>query len=152
MKAKTVQLLKDCGFDGITNDPHEISAMTEKIKRMFGIEDFRTDISDFLQTYNGLSVDASVAVRKSMKVYDFHGGFRVSLKSVINDFEYLSSYDFDELLKLTGRKLFPVGDAFAEILCISEDLGVYVGEYFAAESWEKFLDELADDKYWYSFT
>ena len=35
--------------------------------------------------YNGLIVDAAQAIRKSMKEYDFHGGFHFSLEHMLNE-------------------------------------------------------------------
>lgn len=145
MNTEINELLNDCGLTKIVNP--EINTLIIKIKNEYGLQKNDTiDLADFLKKYNGLSVDASVAIRKSMKTYKFHGGFQISLKYILDNREYILN-EYEDAVNNLGMLLFPVGNAFDEVLYFSEDNKVYVGETMAAKSWEEFLCKLINDEY-----
>ncbi|MGN0691632.1 MAG: SUKH-3 domain-containing protein [Oscillospiraceae bacterium] len=149
MNTDVEMILKACGYDSIKNSRKGVCILADRICREYNISDFDyTNIVDTIIQYNGISVDASIAMRKNMVISDFRGGFRFSLQYVLDNYEYLYD-DYKEIVKHIGTDILPIGDAFADILLISSEGRVYVGDMVAAEKWEDFLIKLISDQFRY---
>ena len=147
MEVSVENILYDCGFTQIKNTKEEIVRLVNEITRKYNIMNSNyEDIINFLIKFNNLSVDASVALRKSMKNYCFHGGFQVSLQYIIDEYEYL----FDEYIDIqqrTNEILFPIGNGFGEILSISDKNKIYISDISVADNWDEFLNKLVLNMY-----
>lgn len=78
------EVLTACGFDSLRNEKEAMAELIIKVSCAYKVWDF--DLSSAANTilkYNGLIVDAAQAIRKSMKEYDFHGGFHFSLEHML---------------------------------------------------------------------
>lgn len=142
------EILVACGFGRNKRaSDEELDYLTKQICIKYGINDFDfSAVMPFLREYNGLTVDAAEAVRKSMKAFHFHGGFQVSLEYISDEWENLVE-EFAEIQLHTNSTLFPVGNAFGEILSVDSRPAVYAGYILTADSWEEFLEKLAADKF-----
>ena len=143
---KINEVLKACGFDKIQNNRNEIIQLIQTIIQKYDIQFNKQKLLiDFLEMYNGLSVDVSVAIRKSMKQYHFNGGFSISLDKILR---YEDKENIDEQRQLSGENVFPVGDGFCDTIYIGESGKIYLtGGELIAENWDTFLVNLIDDKY-----
>ena len=145
MNTDIKKLLNDCGLAKLTNTG--VDTLIIKIKKEYNLQKFCTkELAVFLHKYNGLSVDASVAIRKSMKIYKFHGGFQISLKYILDNKETIWG-EYEYAVKNSGAQLFPIGNAFDELLCFDEENKVYVGKMMVAKNWEEFLCKLINGEY-----
>ena len=139
------ELLNDCGLAELTNTG--IDTLIIKIKKEYNLQKFDTEeLAGFLNKYNGLAVDASVAIRKSMKIYKFHGGFQISLKYILDNKETVWR-EYEYAVNDSGVLLFPIGNAFDDLLCFDEENKVYVGGIMVAKNWDEFLCKLINDEY-----
>lgn len=146
MNTDIYRILKACGYCSLKNDRENICALLSRIIREYNIQHFdHSNIIDTVIQYNGLSVDASVAMRKSMVISNFHGGFQLSLQYVIDNYEYLYD-DYTETVKYTGADVLPVGNAFDDLLLINSQGEIYVGSIKAGKNWEDFLEKLISDQ------
>lgn len=141
------EVLTTCGFDSISNDKEYISELIIKVACAYKAWDFDlSGAADLILIYNGLTIDAAHAIRKSMKEYDFSGGFRFSLENILSEKDTLHD-EFILLRRYTERKLFPVGKAFSEIMSVDEQGRVYAGENCLADSFDEFLERLIGNYY-----
>lgn len=141
------EVLTACGFDSLRNEKEAMAELIIKVSCAYKVWDF--DLSSAANTilkYNGLIVDAAQAIRKSMKEYDFHGGFHFSLEHMLNEQDNLHD-EFVLMRRYSEKNLFPVGNAFSEIMSLDEQGKVYAGEKCLADSFEIFLDKLIGDAY-----
>lgn len=146
-KPAVKEVLSACGFDTLQNDKEHMAELIIKVSCAYRVWDF--DLSraaDIMLRYNGLIVDAAQAIRKSMKEYDFHGGFHFSLEHILSEQDALHD-EFVLLRRYSERNLFPVGHAFSEIMSLDEQGKVYAGEKCLADSFESFLDKLIGNAY-----
>lgn len=146
MNADIERILKACGYCSLKNDRKNICALIDRIIKEYNITNFDyTNVVDVIIQYNGLSVDASVAMRKSMVISNFHGGFQLSLQYIIDDWGYLYE-DYKEIVRYIGSDVLPIGNAFADLLLISNKGEIYVGDRKAANNWDDFLAKLISDQ------
>ncbi len=147
MEISVENVLNDCGFSQIKNNKEDIVRLVNYIKSKYNITNSNyEDIINFLIKFNNFSVDASVALRKSMKVYYFHGGFQVSLQYIIDEYEYLFD-EYTDIQQRTNEILFPIGNGFSEILSISDKNKIYISDILVADNWDEFLNKLVLNLY-----
>lgn len=147
MNTDVEKILKACGYCSIKNGRKDVCVLIDRIAKEYNISNFDyTNVVDTIIQYNGLSVDASIAMRKNMVISNFRGGFQLSLQYIIDNYEYLYD-DYIEIVRHIGFDILPIGNAFADLLLISSEGGIYVGDRELAENWDDFLVKLISNQF-----